>query len=211
MKIALIGASGFIGTALLNEALQRGHTVTALVRQPEKLPAHPQLTALHSDVADTATLAAQLQGHDLVLSAFSGHSTSSILDYYLAGFRSIVAATKQAGVRLLTIGGAGSLFVAQGVQLIDTPEFPTEWKASAEGARQALLQLRAEEVLAWTMASPAAMIAPGERTGQFRLGQDDLLVDAEGQSRISLADFAIAVLDEAEAARYPQQRFTAAY
>ncbi|MBE9610811.1 NAD(P)-dependent oxidoreductase [Chitinilyticum piscinae] len=212
MKIALIGATGFIGSALLTEALQRGHHLTALVRHPEKLAAQVGLTALASDVFDSTLLASQLQGHDLVLSAFSGHSDSDVAGYYARGFASIVAAVKAADVpRLLTIGGAGSLEVAPGVQVLDTPDFPDAWRASAESARAALYSLREEGALNWTMASPSAHIHPGERTGLFRLGSDQLLVAADGESHISLADFAIAVLDEAEQARYPRQRFTAGY
>ncbi|GAA5785238.1 NAD(P)-dependent oxidoreductase [Chitiniphilus shinanonensis] len=212
MKIALIGATGFIGAKLLQEALSRGHQVTALVQHVDKLPQHAQLTPVAIDVQDTAALTARLTGHEAVLSAFSGHAQANGFDYYLAGIKSIVAATKAAGVtRLLVVGGAGSLEVAPGVQLIDTPEFPEQWKASAEGARQALNLLRQEPSLAWTMLSPAAMIAPGQRTGQFRLGGDQLLVDADGNSTISVEDYAVALLDELEQPRHVGARFTVAY
>lgn len=212
MNIALIGASGFIGSALRNEALSRGHKVTALVTNPSKLAAQPGLTVLKADVNDTSALATQLQGHDAVLSAFSGHAQANTLDYYLAGFKSIVAATKRAGVqRLLVVGGAGSLEVAPGVQLLDTPQFPDMYRPTAEGARQALNALRSETVLNWTMLSPSAIIAPGERTGQFRLGGDQLLADAQGNSRISVEDYAVAFVDELERPAHARQRFTAGY
>jgi putative NADH-flavin reductase len=212
MNIALIGASGFIGSALLDEALARNHAVTALVSHPEKLAARTNLTAVATDVLDEARLAAQLRGHDAVISAFSGHAQDDILGYYMKGIRSIIAATKAAAVpRLLVVGGAGSLQVAPGVDLLDTPEFPAQWKPTAEGAREALQLLRQEPVLAWTMLSPAAVIAPGTRTETFRTGSDQLLVDANGESRISLADYAVAMIDELEKPTHSRQRFTVGY
>lgn len=212
MNIALIGASGFIGSALRNEALARGHTVTALVTNPARLPAQPGLTVVQADVHHTAALAAQLKGFDAVLSAFSGHAQANTFDYYLGGFKSIVAAAKQAGVpRLLVVGGAGSLEVAPGVQLLDTPQFPAEYKATAEGARQALALLKAEPALAWTMLSPSAIIAPGQRTGRFRLGQDQLLADAQGNSHVSVEDYAVAFINELEQPAHTGRRFTVGY
>lgn len=212
MNIALIGAGGFIGSALLREALARGHGVTALVTRPDKLAAHPRLKALKADVLETAALAGQLRGHDAVLSAFSGHAQADTEGYYLQGFRSLLQAIREAGVpRLLVVGGAGSLEVAPGVQLVDTPEFPAAYRPTALGARQALHLLRDQAGLDWTMLSPSALIAPGERTGKFRLGGDQLLVDAGGQSRISLEDYAVAMLDELENPRHRGRRFTVGY
>jgi len=212
MNIALIGASGFIGSALRTEALARGHQVTALVTHPAKLAATSGLTVVKADVNDTAALANRLKGFDAVLSAFSGHAQANTFDYYLAGFKSIVAALKQAGVpRLLVVGGAGSLYVAPGLQLLDMPQFPAEYKPTAEGARQALVLLQAEPTLNWTMLSPSAVIAPGERTGQFRLGQDQLLADAQGNSHISVQDYAVAFIDELEKPAHQRQRFTVGY
>ncbi len=212
MKVALIGASGFIGSAVLKELLSRGHHVRALVSHPEKLTAHPQVEALQSDVNNLAGLTQQLNGQDAVISAFSGHAQSNTLDYYVEGIKNVIAAAKTASApRLLVVGGAGSLEVAPGLALIDTPEFPAAYRATAEGARQALLLLRSETALNWTMLSPAAMIAPGQRTGQFRLGKDQLLVDAEGKSQISVEDYAVAMVDELERAQHLQSRFTVAY
>lgn len=212
MKIALIGATGFIGSALLKEALARDHQLSALVGHPEKLRATPGLTPVAADALDTTRLAAQLKGHDAVISAFSGHAQGDTYGYYMRGMRSIIDATRASGVpRLLVVGGAGSLEVAPGVQVIDTPQFPAEWKASAEGARDALALLRQEQQLDWTMLSPAAVIAPGERTGKFRLGTDSLLVDASGDSRISVEDYAIAMMDELEKPAHTRRRFTVAY
>ncbi|MES2318060.1 MAG: NAD(P)-dependent oxidoreductase [Pseudomonadota bacterium] len=212
MNITLIGASGFIGTAVLNEALARGHHVTALVTRPERLAAHERVTALAADVNDVARLSAQLAGADVVVSAFSGHAQADILDYFVAGTGNIITAAKEARApRLLVVGGAGSLEVAPGVQLIDTPGFPAQYKASAEGARQALQLLRKEASLNWTMLSPSAMIAPGQRTGSFRSSLDQLLTTADGGSQISVEDFALALVDELERPAHPRQRFTVGY
>ena len=212
MKIALIGASGFIGSGLREEALSRGHQVTALVSNPAKLAPAPNLSAKAVDVNDTAALATALAGHDVVISAFSGHAQSDVREAYGRGVRSIIAAAKQAAVpRLLVVGGAGSLEVAPGKQLVDSPEFPAQYKGTAEGARDALNWLRDEPTLDWTMLSPSMMIQPGPRTGQFRLGGNQLLFSAEGKSEISVADYAVAMLDEAERGAHRRQRFTVGY
>lgn len=212
MNIALIGATGFIGSGLLAEALARGHRVTALVSRPEKLAAQDNLVALGTDVLDTARLAQQLSGADAVISAFSGHAQEDVRGYYGRGIESILAAVKQAGVpRVLVVGGAGSLEVAPGLQLVDTPEFPAEWKGSALGARDTLERLRREPDLDWTLLSPAAKIEPGERTGRFRIGGDQLLTDEAGNSRISVQDYAVAMLDELERPAHSRRRFSVAY
>lgn len=212
MNIALIGASGYVGSALLQEALSRGHRVTALVSNSSRLAAQPGLEVVATDVVDGVALATQLQGRDALISAFSGHAQQDVFGYYVKGVRAIIAAAKQAGVpRLLVVGGAGSLEVAPGVQLVDTPAFPAQWKATAEGAREALNILRDERDLDWTMLSPAAHLEPGRRTGQFRLGTDQLLVDAAGESRISLEDYAVAMIDELETPSHARRRFAVAY
>lgn len=212
MKIALIGASGFIGSALRDEALARGHQVKALVTRPERLDVHENLHVEKSDALDSASLTEQLRGADVVLSAFSGHAQDDVYGYYLRGFDSILAASRAAGVpRLLVVGGAGSLEVSPGHLLIDSEHFPIEYKPTAEGAKIALERLRAQNDQAWTMLSPAADIFPGERTGNFRLGGDALLSDAESHSRISVQDYAVAMLDELETPRHLNQRFCVAY
>lgn len=212
MNIALIGASGFIGSALRQELLTRGHQVTAFVSQPAKLAAQNHLRVEASDVQNLATLSTQLANYDAVISAFSGHAQANTLDYYLSGIKNIIQASKSAKVpRLLVVGGAGSLEVAPGLQVIDTPDFPAAYKATAEGARQALNLLRTETELNWTMLSPAAVIAPGQRTAQFRLGKDQLVLDADGKSHISVEDYAVAMVDELENPLHPKQRFTLAY
>lgn len=212
MNIALIGATGYVGAKLLDEAAARGHQVKALVSRPEKVPARAGVQAVQADALDAQALAAHLTGVDAVISAFSGHAQQDVYGYYLQGFDAIVAATKAAGVqRLLVVGGAGSLEVAPGVQLVDTPQFPAQWKGTAEGARAALKRLQAEPALDWTMLSPAAHLEPGTRTGTFRLGTDQLLTDAEGNSHISLQDYAVALIDELERPAHSRARFTVAY
>ncbi|WP_420475563.1 NAD(P)-dependent oxidoreductase [Noviherbaspirillum sp. ST9] len=212
MRIALIGATGFIGSAILKEVLSRGHEVTALVAHPEKLATAAGLTKAGADVLDQARLAAQLKGHDAVISAFSGHAQGDVHGYYVKGIRSIIGAVKDADVqRLLVVGGAGSLEVAPGVQLLDTPGFPDMYRPTAEGAREALKLLREEPHLNWTLLSPSAVIAPGERTGKFRLGADQLLVNEQGDSRISVEDYAVAMVDELERPAHARKRFTVGY
>jgi len=212
MNVALIGATGFIGSGLLKELLARGHRVTALVTRPERLAPHANLTAVKSDVLDTAALGNQLKGHDAVITAFSGHAQPDVYEYYVRGIRSILAASKTAKVpRLLVVGGAGSLEVAPGAALVDTPGFPEQWKPTALGAREALRLLRNEKDLNWTMLSPSAMLAPGQRTGKFRLGGDQLLVKTDGKSDISLEDYAVAMIDELEKPAHLRRRFTVGY
>ncbi|MDQ8038538.1 MAG: NAD(P)-dependent oxidoreductase [Pedobacter sp.] len=214
MHIALIGATGNIGQHILSEALSRGHRVTAIVRHPEKLTPHNNLKAVAGSVYDTAALAAQLKGADAVISAFNpGWTDSELHQHQIEGNDSIIAATKQAGVkRLLVVGGAGSLQVpGGGIDVVDTPDFPEAWKGAATALRITLQHLRSEQELDWTLLSPAAEIGPGERTGRFRLGKDELLVDAKGESRISQADYAVAMIDELESPQHSRQRFTLAY
>jgi len=212
MKVAIIGATGFVGSALLKEAAARGHEITALVSRPNKVPVSGKVTAQQVDVLSQDALAGQLKGHDAVISAFSGHAQADVLGYYVKGMQSIISAAKAAGVpRLLVVGGAGGLEVAPGVQLIDTPQFPAEWKGTAEGARQALKLLRGEQDLDWTVLAPSAHLEPGERTGKFRLGNDQLLVDEKGESRISLSDYAAAMIDELEKPAHSRARFTVGY
>jgi putative NADH-flavin reductase len=213
MKIALIGATGFIGSAILQEALNRGHQVTAIVRHPEKLPQHSNLAAQKGDVTDETQATALVAGHEAVISAYSpGRNVSDIYQQHISGYRTIINGVKKAGVkRLLVVGGAGSLEVSPGVQLVDTPAFPEEWKPGSLAAREVLYLLRDEPELEWTFLSPSAMIAPGERTGQFRLGTDQLLQDANGDSRISVEDYAVAMLDELEDPQHIRRRFTVGY
>ncbi|GAB3358140.1 NAD(P)-dependent oxidoreductase [Lysobacter tyrosinilyticus] len=213
MKIMLIGASGYVGSALLNELLERGHQVTAAVRNPERLPAHPALTAVSVNVQDAASIASAAQGHAAVISAFSpGLADPDLYANHVAGVASIIDGVKRAKVaRLLMVGGAGALEVAPGVQLVDTPEFPAQWKQTALATREGLHRLQNESSLRWSFLAPAAHLEPGERTGQFRLGNGEFLVDAQGNSHISVSDYAVAMVDELEQSRHERRLFNVAY
>ena len=213
MKIALIGATGFVGKAVLEELLNRDHQVRALQRDTTKLPARPGLDVRAVDVLAGGDLAAELQGVDAVVSAFNaGWANPNLHDDFLRGSDAIADAARQAGVRLIVVGGAGSLFVAPGQQLVDSPAFPAEWKQGALAAREALTRLRADTTtLDWTFVSPAMHLAPGARTGQFRLGGEEPVFDAKGESHISVEDLAVAIVNELEAPQHRRARFTAGY
>lgn len=212
MKIALIGATGFVGSAVLEELLRRQHQVTALARNPGKIAAREGLTVVQADAQDAAQVAQAVAGQDAVVNAYNpGWTVPDIHDQFLIGTRAIYAGVKQAGVkRLLVVGGAGSLYVAPGVQLVDTPNFPAEYKPGALAAREALNLIRNESTLDWTFLSPPILLAPGERTGQYRLGTDAPLMNGEAPGGISVADLAVAIADELENPRHVQQRFTVA-
>lgn len=214
MKLAIIGASGFVGSALVDESLNRGHVVTAIVRHPEKITiTHPDLTVKQGDALDADAVAQLVAGQDAVLSAYNaGWANPNLYDDFLNGSIAIEKGTEAAGIsRLLVIGGAGSLEAAPGVQLVDTPQFPADWKVGATAARDYLSALRKNTTLDWTFLSPAINLAPGERTGQFRLGTEQPVFDENGESAISVKDLAVAVLDEIEQPQFIQKRFTLGY
>jgi putative NADH-flavin reductase len=202
MKVALIGASGQAGSRLLAELTRRGHQVTAIARHPEKIAAGPGVTAKQGDVYDKTGLAALLKGHDAVIS--SVHFTAS--DPHI-----LFDAVRASGVkRYFVVGGAGSLEVAPGKRLVDTPEFPAAYKAEATKGAEFLDLLRKVNDLDWTFLSPSMMFIPGERTGKFRLGKDELLSNEKGSS-ISFEDYAVAAVDELENPAHIRQRFTVGY
>lgn len=202
MKIALVGATGNAGTPLLNELVRRGHEVTAIVRRPEKIAAHPKVTAKKGDVLDQQGLATLLKGHDAIIS--SVHFSAS-------DPKKLIEAVRTSGVkRYLVVGGAGSLEVAPGKKLIDTPEFPPQHKAEAAAAGAFLDLLKQEKELDWTFLSPSALFIHGERTGKFRLGADQLLTTDKGSS-ISFEDYAIAMANEVEKSAHSRRRFTVGY
>ena len=216
MKIALIGATGFVGAAVLAELVARDHHVTALVRNTSKVTAQPMLTAQALDATDADAVAAAVQGHDAVISAFNpGWDAPELYAQFMKGSAAIDAGVAKSGVkRLLVVGGAGSLFVAPGVQLVDTPEFashvPPNIVPGAKAARDALTALRANTTLDWTFLSPPALLAPGERTGKYRVGGEQLLMAGEAPAGISVADLAVAIADEIETPRHVRARFTVA-
>ncbi len=213
MKLALIGATGFVGSAILQEALHRGHEVTAIVRDPEKLPPHQKLHPQKADIYNVNDVMQLVAGHDAVISAFNpGWNNPDIYNLQVQGTKSIISGVKNAGVtRLLFVGGAGGLEVKPGVQAVDLPGFPAEYKQGALATREALNLLRQEPSLDWSFLSPSADLAPGQRTGQFRLGTDHMLKDADGRSRISTQDYAMAMINEVEKPSHIRQRFTVGY
>jgi putative NADH-flavin reductase len=213
MKIALIGATGFVGSKVLAEALQRGHEVTALVRSPARLAPQSRLNIVAADATDAAQVARAIAGHDAVVSAYNGpRGQADFRDRYLAGTRAVLGGAERAGVkRLLWVGGAGSLFVAPGVQLLDTPHFPAEYRTEAQAARDAMNLVAESQGLDWTFVSPAPLLQPGPRTGRFRLGGDTVLMDGDTPGRISVDDLAVAIVDELETPRHVRRRFTLAY
>lgn len=201
-RIALIGATGNVGTRILQELVSRHHQVTAIVRDPSKVPARAGVTAVRGDVADPAGLAKVLAGHDAVVSAVR------FLDSDPAA---LIGAVRASGVkRYLVVGGAASLFVAPGKRLLDQPDFPAAYKPEATAGAAFLDALRQADDLDWTFLSPSAAFVPGERTGKFRLAQDELLVSPKG-STISFEDFAVALVDEIEKPAHVRQRFTVGY
>jgi putative NADH-flavin reductase len=213
VKVALIGATGFVGSAILTEALDRGHQVTAIARHPETLQARAGLRPQKGDIYNIDDMASLIAGHDAVISAFSPSKIDpDIRRKQVEGIETLIAAMKRVGLRrLLLVGGAGSLEVKPGQWVIDQPDFPEQWKGTALATADVLEALRAEQGLEWTFLSPAAMLEAGARTGKFRLGTDRLLVGANGQSRISTGDYAIAMIDELEQPTHVGQRFTVGY
>jgi uncharacterized protein len=215
-QIALFGPTGMIGQRILAEAISRGHHVTAIVRDPAKLAAKPPLLSVEiGDVLKPESVAVAVAGCDVVVSSFGPGRAGDPRDLLKAAdslIEGVGAVSEQSGgaVRLIVVGGAGSLEVAPGVQLVDTPEFPAAWKPAASAARDALAIYRTAPIL-WTYFSPAALIEPGTRTGKYRTGTDQLVVDAKGESRISAEDYAVALLDEIEKPHFEGKRFTAAY
>lgn len=214
MNIALIGATGFVGSAILPELLARGHRVTALARTPSKIAPQAALKVVQADVLDPLQVATAVAGHDAVISAYNpGWSEPAIHDLHLRASDAIVEGVKKAGLkRLLAVGGAGSLFVAPGLQLVDTPDFPSAYKQGALAAREALNRLQRESALDWSFVSPPIALAPGERTGTYRVGADELLPGQGGQpAGISVADLAVAIVDEIEKPQHLKKRFTVAH
>ncbi len=198
-----------IGAPILQELSARGHEVKAVVRDTSKLAVLPGVTPVQADIFNADCVAAAVSGADLVVSAYGpGPENAHIL---VDAIQSLMKGIAAAGVRrLIAVGGAGSLEVAPGLQLVDAPGFPEAWRAIALAHTEALDVLKASS-LDWTSVSPAAMIQPGERTGAFRLGKDQLLTDANGDSKISTADFAIAIADEVENRAHVRERFTVSY
>ncbi len=212
MKIAIIGATGFVGSALVKEAAARGHAVTAIARNTDKVPSLSGVRARSVDVADGSALQQVLSGHDVIVSAFNpGWGDPDIYDKHRKGSAAIARAAKLAGVRLIEVGGAGSLHAPDGSQFVDSPQFPAEYRDGARAARDALDDRRQETGLDWTFLSPPFELVPGPRTGKYRTGGDHPVADEAGRSTISVDDLSVALLDEAEQPAHRGQRFTVAY
>lgn len=215
MKTAIIGATGFVGSALVKEFASRGHEVTAISRSGSGKESS-NVTYVKADIFDTLSLTAILKGSDVVVSAYNpGWTNPNIYDDFVAGSKAIQEAVKQAGVqRYIVIGGAGSLYVAENLQAVDTPDFPKEYHAGASAARDYLNALKDEQGLDWVFFSPAFEMHHGitaGRTGHYRLGLDNPVFDTDNRSILSVEDLAVVIADEAETARHHRQRFTAAY
>lgn len=214
-KVVLIGATGFVGSAILKEALSRGLNVVAVARHPEKITEksdHLKVDTL--DVLSEKAVADFVKGYDAVISAYNpGWTNPNIAEDTLKGYTSIINGVKKAGVkRLQIVGGAGSLFVAPGKTVIDAGFIPNEILAGVKALAQVLTeQLLPEKELDWVFFSPAGTIEPGVRTGKYRLGLDDLIMNAAGESKISVEDYAKAMIDELETLKHHRQRFTIGY
>lgn len=213
MKVAIVGASGQIGAFIRDEALARGHKVTAIVRNPEKIAVrNPRLKVMKGDVLKDK-VDELVKGHESLISAYNpGWGNPDIYDEQIRGYKAIISGVKRSGIRrLLVVGGAGTLEVAPGVLVLDKTNFPEQVKGGVLATGETLYMLRREKELEWTFLSPPASIAPGERTGHYRVGKDQLLKNEKGESRISTQDYAVAMLDELENPQHVRERFTVAY
>ncbi|MFE6893859.1 NAD(P)-dependent oxidoreductase [Streptomyces sp. NPDC057694] len=211
LNIVLFGATGMVGSRIAAEAVERGHSVTAVSRSGSS-PV-PGVTAVSANLTDLARVAEVTAGHDVVASAVAPpRDGSNPTAPFLNMNETLVAGVRRAGLgRLVVVGGAGSLEVAPGQALADQPGFPDAYLGEALAHRDVLAFLRTVDDLDWTYISPAAEIAPGERTGEFRIGGDRLMVDADGNSRISAEDYAIAFVDEVERDGHARSRMSVAY
>ncbi|MCF8999560.1 NAD(P)-dependent oxidoreductase [Acinetobacter nectaris] len=202
MKIAIIGASGMAGSRILNELVSRGNQVTAIARNVDKVEKNDAVTAKAVDIKDQKALIEVLKGHDAVISAvrFADLDGEALID-----------AVRESGVkRYLVVGGAGSLLLPDQTRLIDSPNFPQEYRSEAEPGCVYLDQLKQVQDLDWTFVSPSALFQPGERTGKFRIAKDTLISNEQG-SQISAEDYAIAFVDALEKKQYIRERFTVGY
>lgn len=214
-NVTLIGASGFVGTAILNELLSRGHKVTAVVRNPGKIGIKsPSLTVVQADVTDASALVAACKGRDAVISAYNpGWTNPNIYEETLRNYPLILEAVRQSGVRrLLCVGGAGTLFCAPGLRVVDSGVIPDAIMGGVRSLGEFYLNtLMNEKEIDWIFFSPAGTLEPGKRTGKFRLGKDNLIVDENGNSHISVEDYAVAMVDELENPKHHYERFTIGY
>jgi putative NADH-flavin reductase len=211
MRIVVYGGTGNIGQRIVHEALDRGHIVTVVVRAPSAMPEKPpQLRVAKGDVLKSAEVARMISGSDVVVSAVSFRKPSPESAGFTRAGQSLVTALRGLGPHapyLIVVGGAGSLEQPPGVHI----EIPAAWKEEVKGQNDSLAYYRTINDVRWTYFSPAFMITPGTRTGKFRLGGDQMIVDAKGNSAISMEDYAVAVIDEAEKPAHTRKRFTIGY
>ena len=214
-KIALIGASGLVGSAILKESLRRGHSVTAIVRNPDRITLKDTgLQIKQGDVLSAESVPELISGADVVISAYNpGWTNPNIAEETTRAYEQIIQGVKQAKIpRLLIVGGAGSLYVSPGKKLMDAGVIPESFMPAINALAEVLYSLQKDGAeLDWAFFSPAGDIAPGERTGKFRLGKDDLIVDEKGESHISVEDYAMAMLNEVETPEHHRERFTIGY
>lgn len=214
-KVAVIGATGFVGKQVVNELSNRGYVVNAIARDSSKVEAKDNVTATSADVNNVDELAKVLEGSDAVINTFNaGWTNPNLYDDFLNGSRNIEKAVEKSGVkRFITVGGAGSLFI-DGNQLVDGPDFPADIKPGATAARDYLNEIKKNETLDWTFFSPAIEMHPGTagvRVGTYRTALEHPVFNEEGRSILSVEDVAVALVDELEQNKFVKQRFTAAY
>lgn len=214
-KVAVIGATGFVGKQVVNELSSRGYEVNAIARDSSKIELKNNVHAISADVNKTEEFAKILEGNDAVISTFNpGWNNPNIYDDFLNGAKNIEQAVEQSGVkRFITVGGGGSLFI-DGKQVVDGPDFPSEIKPGALAAREYLNLIKKNETLDWTFFSPALEMSPanaGERTGKYRTALENPIFDENGRSQLSVEDVAVALVDELEQNNFVKKRFTAAY
>lgn len=214
-NVVLIGASGFVGNAILNELLSRGHKVTAVVRKPEKINvSNSNLGIVKADVADTNAMVGICKGKEAIISAYNpGWTNPDIYEEALRNYPLILEAAKRSGAkRLLCVGGAGTLFCAPGLRVVDSGAIPDAIMGGVKSLGEFYLStLMNEKDIDWIFFSPAGTLEPGKRTGKFRLGKDDLIIDENGISHISVEDYAVAMVDELENPKHHCERFTIGY
>ena len=214
-KVAVIGATGFVGKQIVNELSNRGYVVNAIARDSSKVEAKDNVNAISADVNNVEELAKVLEGNDAVINTFNpGWTNPNLYDDFLNGSRNIEKAVEKSGVkRFITVGGAGSLFI-DGNQLVDGPDFPADIKPGATAARDYLNEIKKNETLDWTFFSPAIEMHPGTagvRVGTYRTALENPVFNEEGRSILSVEDVAVALVDELEQNNFVKQRFTAAY
>lgn len=213
MKITILGAGGNIGQRISKEAAARGHELSLITSKPKSFFGfgdEGKVSTQKADIFQTEALAAAFNGSDVVISSYAPPQDNN--QVLTEASTSLLQAAKIAGVRVIAVGGAGSLYVAEDIQLVDAPEFPAEYKAVALAHKDALENVYyKEKAVSWTNISPAAYIFEGERTNKFRIGENNLIADSEGQSAISMEDFAVAILDEVENKKFINKRFTVGY